>query len=433
MGLYKLCEHKGRNRDRCEHPWWGSFRGVRVSLSKWANREIRSKAEAGAALDELRMAIRAGTFDPRGLAAPKAGPMTFRELAELYRDRHVIPKRLALAKDYAWSVKPFLERFGDRALADIRTADVQDFIADLRKPRAVHRRGVRVLSAARSTASSTCSATCSTGRSVASTSTSTPFKRGSETLIKKLREDNKRRRRIDEQEEAALLRAGAAAHPGDDHRRHRHRHAPGRDAGAAVRRRRSRARPDHAPRRDDEEPQDARWCRSRRRGFATSSTGCGSTPRASRSRTRRSSSATRSASRSGCSTGTWQSLVLRAHGHTPTWAPRLNYQGLSDESQDAFRRINLRWHDLRHEYASRLVEHGRAAGPGARPARPRVDHDHRALRQPDAREPADCGGEAGARVGVRTAAAAQRPAPMIDRPGRSLTAGIASAKAPASM
>ena len=54
---------------------------------------------------------------------------------------------------------------------------------------------------------------------------------------------------------------------------------------------------------------------------------------------------------------TWQSIVLRAYGHVPTWAPRLNYQGLSDESQATFRRINLRWH-LRHEYASRLVEHG---------------------------------------------------------------------------
>jgi site-specific recombinase XerD len=33
-------------------------------------------------------------------------------------------------------------------------------------------------------------------------------------------------------------------------------------------------------------------------------------------------------------------------------------QGLSSESKAAFRKIDLRWHDLRHEYASRLVERG---------------------------------------------------------------------------
>ena len=59
MGPYKICEHSRRDRERCEHPWWGSFRGLRVSLSKWANREIHSKAEAWMALDELRKAIRA--------------------------------------------------------------------------------------------------------------------------------------------------------------------------------------------------------------------------------------------------------------------------------------------------------------------------------------------------------------------------------------
>ncbi len=63
MGLYKICTHKGRARDRCEHAWWGSFRGQRVSLPKWTNREIDSKAEADIALDELRGAIRDGTYD----------------------------------------------------------------------------------------------------------------------------------------------------------------------------------------------------------------------------------------------------------------------------------------------------------------------------------------------------------------------------------
>jgi hypothetical protein len=38
--------------------------------------------------------------------------------------------------------------------------------------------------------------------------------------------------------------------------------------------------------------------------------------------------------------------VLKAHGVTPIWRAALNYKGLSEESQAAFRKINLRWHDL---------------------------------------------------------------------------------------
>jgi hypothetical protein len=42
---------------------------------------------------------------------------------------------------------------------------------------------------------------------------------------------------------------------------------------------------------------------------------------------------------------------------TPAWKS-YNWTALTSECQAEFRRINLRWHDLRHEYASRLVERG---------------------------------------------------------------------------
>ena len=70
MGLYKLCEHKGRARDRCKHVWWAQFRKVRISLDKWANREIESKTDADEVFDDLKDAVRNGTFDKRGIDVP---------------------------------------------------------------------------------------------------------------------------------------------------------------------------------------------------------------------------------------------------------------------------------------------------------------------------------------------------------------------------
>ena len=50
----------------------------------------------------------------------------------------------------------------------------------------------------------------------------------------------------------------------------------------------------------------------------------------------------------------WESAVLKAHGHTPTWVKR----GLSPASREAFRTIDLHFHDLRHEAGSRWLEQG---------------------------------------------------------------------------
>jgi integrase len=53
----------------------------------------------------------------------------------------------------------------------------------------------------------------------------------------------------------------------------------------------------------------------------------------------------------------WLVAVLKAHGIDPHWR-KGDYKDLTSECQQRFREINLHWHDMRHEYASRLVERG---------------------------------------------------------------------------
>ena len=50
----------------------------------------------------------------------------------------------------------------------------------------------------------------------------------------------------------------------------------------------------------------------------------------------------------------WATAVLKAHGHTPTWVK----SSLALASRDAYRAIDLHFHDLRHEAGSRWLEKG---------------------------------------------------------------------------
>jgi site-specific recombinase XerD len=52
-----------------------------------------------------------------------------------------------------------------------------------------------------------------------------------------------------------------------------------------------------------------------------------------------------------------RSAVLKAHGHKPQWVKGKQNQ-LAPESQAAYRAIDLHFHDLRREFASRLLESG---------------------------------------------------------------------------
>ena len=139
MGLYKICEHKGRLRDRCEHAWWGSFRGIRVSLRSGRIARSTAKAEAQAVLDEVRTAIRGGNFDD---ARPSTAGSHAADFSRVRGDLPRAPrlaKGLSLGEDDRLAAQADPRALRKRALSDIKTADIEDFIADLRKPRIMDR------------------------------------------------------------------------------------------------------------------------------------------------------------------------------------------------------------------------------------------------------------------------------------------------------
>ena len=255
MGLHKICKHKGRARDRCKHAWWGSFRGKRVSLAKWTNREIKSKAEADKALDELTAAIRDGTFDERGLDPPADNsPMTFGKFAEVYKQRHVLAKGLALSSTIDYRLKPLIERFGDRPIAEIKTADIDDFVADLKQPRVVNGLdgqtpdpGVHQPDAGASAAHAQLGSRPRVPRS----NTIPPRHRGADSDGARGQQASPTNQRVRRGRPAGGRVTAPAV---DDHRRAGHWHAARRDAGAAVRRHRLEATDDHPARSHDEEP-----------------------------------------------------------------------------------------------------------------------------------------------------------------------------------
>jgi integrase len=357
VGLYKICEHEGRARDRCEHAWWGSFRGVRVSLAKWTNREIDTKAAAAAALDDLRRAVRNGTFDERGLDPPRElTRTTFREFADIYKQRHVLAKGLAIGTTIDYRLKPLIDRFGGRALPDVKTADIEDFIADLKLPRVVNRQPNRILSPAsinRTIELLRHMMNWAVGREYLER---TPFRRGTETLIRKQHEDNRRRRRLSEDEEVRLL---AVATP--------------------FLRSMIIAALDTGMRQgemlalqfgDIDENQQLIVIR----GETTKSKKTRVVPistarlkavlewlRLDADDEKKSAEALVFSDEIGEPIGrfrtAWVTAVLKAHGVKPEWKS-YNWTALTPTCQQAFKRINLHWHDLRHEYASRLVERG---------------------------------------------------------------------------
>jgi integrase len=192
MGLYKLCGHKGRARDRCSHPWWGSFqykgRLHRASLARWADEKIDGKAWANDVFDRMCNAIRAGNFAEH----EEHADLTFTAFADVYLKRYVELRALR-SRDYIeWRLAILKGRWKGRRLADIRVAEIEDLIQDLRTKGARGKRPAKPATINRYLALLRHMMNWAVAREYIE------------------REDNRRIRRVSPEEEAHLLTAGNA-------------------------------------------------------------------------------------------------------------------------------------------------------------------------------------------------------------------------------
>jgi len=195
-------------------------------LAKWADQDVPSKADAQAVLDTFRAAIRdymrAGIQRDALLTRLRAGqkaqqataqPLTFSAFADVYLDRYVKANGLKSVATIECRMATIKAHFGDRALTDIRTADLEDFLAHLRQP--------MVLAPGQKTERTRRPATVNRYRSQLVQMFNwaisrdyverSPFAKGGQTLIHATYEDNKRDRPLSADEEQRLL-ATAAPH-----------------------------------------------------------------------------------------------------------------------------------------------------------------------------------------------------------------------------
>ena len=137
----------------------------------------------------------------------REGPLTFNQLADLYVERYVKPRALRTAYSIEYRLKPLCEFLGPKTLTEIKTADVEDFVAELRKPRHVVRKDTYELKPASINRHLALLRRVFNWAVAREHLDRSPFRRGNEVLVHLFREDNQRKRRIPEDEEEALLYA----------------------------------------------------------------------------------------------------------------------------------------------------------------------------------------------------------------------------------
>jgi integrase len=207
-GLRKVCGCPRRTWAKCLHAWHFAFKWAgthyRFSLDRHLGKHIDNKTEAETEADRIRIAIKEGRF---GQPAPR-DEMTVRQLADTYLERYVQVERAPTEQSYIWSLNKICRTViprptgGCAALGDWRVTDiVTDTIERFREIRRAA--GAGLGGANRSMARLRALFAWAVRVGYAER---TPFRRGSEPVVK-LTQEPKRDRRLntDVDEERKLL------------------------------------------------------------------------------------------------------------------------------------------------------------------------------------------------------------------------------------
>jgi integrase len=342
---------------KCSHPWHFSFKwkGVhyRFSLDRETGRRITSKTEAEGESDRLRQAIRTGTFRASSIA-DGAGSLSFADVATRYVDSYVRGRlRPRTGEQVAYHLGLLQRttvpgpnatrlRFADRPIDAITKADIEA-VRNARRPHGIVGTN-RLLARMRHLFN---------WAIAEGYVTHTPFKREGVNVIKlEMGAEQPRHRRLELGEEERLLEQASA-----------HLYAlivAALETGCRL-----------------GELLGLQWCDVRETDNVlllparkTKADEARDVPITSRLRAilemRRLDQAGRPLGPEAFVFGNeigepvgsikkaWQTLVLRAHGHTPQWEKNKNR--LAPESLAVYGHIDLHFHDLRREFASRLRE-----------------------------------------------------------------------------
>ena len=206
-GLTKRCDCPPRQWAKCDHSWHFAFKfeGTRhrFSLDRYLGHPVNGKTEAIAVAEQIRTAIRAGEFREDVSAVAQ---MTLGQLLNLYHERYITRERPRTASEDRGQIQRIarvpLPRisgttlpFGEWVVADITTDTIERF----REVRREHGGGVvgvnRNLALLRA---------CFNWAIRMGHQERTPFKRGTETVVRLSREVP-RSRRLEGDEEHRLL------------------------------------------------------------------------------------------------------------------------------------------------------------------------------------------------------------------------------------